>query len=137
MVKIVAAERGITAGRQHFKHAATQAQNRNIKSTAAKVIDRDHAFLTGIQAISDRRSGRFVQQTQYVQARQTRGVFRPLTLCIVKVSRNGDHYAIQFAGQRFGCPRGQRFQNVSGYAHRIKQTGSGFNHRQAVFARLE
>ena len=129
MVKIIAAERGITAGRQHFKHATAQAQNRNIKRTAAKIVDCDHAFLTGVQTIRDRRCGRFVQQTQYVQARQTRGVFGPLTLCIVKVSRNGDYHAVQFAGQRFGSPRGQRFQNISGDAHRIKQTGSGFNHR--------
>ena len=99
MVKIVAAERGITAGRQHFKHAAAQTQNRNIKSTAAKIVDSNHAFLTGVQTIGNRCCGRFVQQTQYVQARQTRGVFGPLTLCIVKVSRNGDYHAIQFAGQ--------------------------------------
>ena len=87
MVKIVAAERGVTAGRQHFKHAATQAQNRNIKSTAAEVVDRNYPFLTGIEAVSDRRSGRLVEQAQYVQARQTRRVFRPLTLSIVESKR--------------------------------------------------
>ncbi len=72
-----------------------------------------------------------------MQARQPGGVFGALTLGIVKVGRDGDHYAVQLARQRFSGTRGQRLENIGRDAHRVQQARSGGDHRQAVFARLQ
>ena len=109
MIEIVAAERGIAAGGQDFKHAAAQAQHGDIKSTAAEIVNRDDPFLTGVQAVGYRRRGRLVQQTQHVQARQTRRVFGSLPLSIIEVGRHGNHHAVELARQRLGGAFGQRF----------------------------
>ena len=137
MVEVVAAERGITAGRQHFKHAATQAQNRDIEGAAAEVVNRDNAFFAGVQTVGDRRRRRFIEQTQDVQPRQTRRVFRSLALCIVKVSGHGNDHTIQLARQRFRRPRRQRFQDIGRNTYRVEQTCRRFNHRQTIFTGLE
>ena len=137
MVEVIAAQRGIPAGRQHFKHPAAQAQDRDIKGTAAEIVNRNHPFLTGVEAVGNRRRRRFVQQAQHVQACQTRGVFGALTLCIVKIGRNGDDYAVQIAAKRRRRARRQRFKDVGGNANRVQQTGRGRNHRQAVFTGLQ
>jgi hypothetical protein len=72
-----------------------------------------------------------------VQARQTRRVFGALTLSVIEVGRNGDHHAVEFAGQRFGRAGGQRFQDVGGDANRVQQAAGGLDHRQAVFTGLQ
>ncbi|MNT59262.1 NAD-specific glutamate dehydrogenase [compost metagenome] len=94
VVKVVAAQRGIAAGGQHFEHAAAQPQNGNIKGAAAQIVNRDDAFLPGIQAIGNRCRRRFVQQAQHVQPGHTRSVLGALALCIVKICGNGDHHAV-------------------------------------------
>jgi hypothetical protein len=35
-------------------------------------------------------------------------VFGPLTLGVIKISGNGDHHAVELAGQRFSGPGSQR-----------------------------
>ncbi|MNZ64923.1 NAD-specific glutamate dehydrogenase [compost metagenome] len=72
-----------------------------------------------------------------MQARQTRGVFGALTLCIVEICGYGDHDAIEIAFKRRGCARSQGFQDIGRNANRVQQSGIGSNHRQAVFTRLE
>ena len=72
-----------------------------------------------------------------MQPRQTRRVFGPLTLSVVEISGNGDHHAVEFASQRFGCPGSQRFQDVGGDANRVQQATGGLDHRQAVFTGLQ
>lgn len=72
-----------------------------------------------------------------MQARQPRGVFRPLTLGIIEIGGNGNHHAIQLAGERFASPRGQRFENISRYAYRIEQSSCRVNHRQPINACLK
>ena len=72
-----------------------------------------------------------------MQARQTRGVFGALTLCVVKIGRNGNDYAVQIAAERGGRTRRQRFEDVGGNTNRVQQTGRGCDHRQAVFTGLQ
>ncbi len=71
-----------------------------------------------------------------MQARQTRSVFGALTLCIVEVGRNGDYHAVEIAAECRRGARRQRFEDVSGNANRVQQTGRRRDHRQAVFAGL-
>ncbi|MNS28348.1 NAD-specific glutamate dehydrogenase [compost metagenome] len=120
MVEVVAAEGRIAAGRQHFKHTTAEAQNGDIKGAATEIVNGNHPFLTGVEAVGNRRSGRFVEQAQNVQARQTCSVFGTLTLGIVEVSRNRDHHAVQLAFKRCRRTRRQRFENIGRDANRIE-----------------
>ena len=72
-----------------------------------------------------------------MQARQTRGVFGALSLCVVKIGRNGDHYAVQIAAKRRRRARRQRFEDISGNTNWVQQTGRRGNHRQTVFTGLQ
>jgi hypothetical protein len=60
-----------------------------------------------------------------VQARQTRRVFGSLTLSVIEIGGNGNHHAVELAGQRFGGPGGQRFQDIGGDANRVQQAAGG------------
>ena len=52
LVKIIAAEVGVAAGRFHLNHAVAQFEYRNIKGAAAHIVDDDHfIFALFIQAI--------------------------------------------------------------------------------------
>ena len=72
-----------------------------------------------------------------MQARQTRRVFGSLALSVIEVSGNGNDHAVEFAGQRFGRPGGQRFEDIGGDANRVQQAAGGLDHRQAVFTGLQ
>ena len=72
-----------------------------------------------------------------MQARQTRGVFGALTLCVVKIGRNSNDHAVQIAAERRRSARRQRFEDVSRNTNRVQQTGRGCDHRQAVFTGLQ
>lgn len=60
-----------------------------------------------------------------MQARQTRRVFGSLALSVIEVSGNGNDHAVEFAGQRFGRPDGQRFEDIGGDANRVQQAAGG------------
>ena len=102
-VEVFTTQVGITVGCQYFKGFfavnVVDFDNRDIESTAAQVINRDstvtHFF---IQTVSQRGSGRFVDDTFYFQTCDTASVFRCLALSIVKVSRYGDNsFSYRFA----------------------------------------
>jgi hypothetical protein len=44
-IKVIASQRRVATGGQHFKHAFGQTQNTDIKGTAAQIIDSDNALL--------------------------------------------------------------------------------------------
>ena len=95
-VEVFTTQVGITVGRQHFEGFFTvdfvDFDNRDIERTAAQVVYRDGAVaLTFIQAVGQRRCGRFVDNAFYFQTGDTAGVFCRLTLRIVKVGRNGNN----------------------------------------------
>ena len=72
-----------------------------------------------------------------MQARQTGGVLGALTLCIVKIGRNGNHHAVEIAAERRRSARCQRLQDVRRNTDRVQQTSLGRDHRQAVFTGLK
>ncbi len=67
-----------------------------------------------------------------MQARQPRGVFRPLTLGIIEIGGNGNHHAIQLAGERFALTRAASFFESQPIRVPVEQSSCRVNHRQPV-----
>ena len=129
MVEIVAAQGGIAAGGQHFEHTGRQAQDGNVKGTAAQVIDGHHAFGVLVQAVGHGSGGRLIEQAQHVQACQACSVFGRLALSVVEIGWHGDHRAYQLATQgRFG-PLTQHLEDVGGHFHRAFRALHGIDER--------
>src|SRR5207244_5916971 len=68
VIEIVAAERGVAVGGQHFEYATRQLEDRDIERAAAQVINRVSAFGSVVEPVRDRRGGGLVQQSQHWQA---------------------------------------------------------------------
>jgi hypothetical protein len=90
LVKVVAAQVGITIGRLDLDHALADFQHGNVKGSAAEVIDDDRFVFLLIQPVGQRRRGGLVDDALYVQTGNLACVFGRLALSIVEVRRHGD-----------------------------------------------
>ncbi len=90
-VKVVAAQLVISRCCQHLYDAVADFQNRNVKGSAAKVINQ--YFLVGllVQAVCQGCRCGLVYYTQYFQSGNPARILCGLTLTIGKVGRNGDY----------------------------------------------
>src|SRR5208337_67244 len=89
-VPIVTAEVRVAVGGLHLEHAVADFENRNIEGAAAEIIDGNFLVLLLVEAVSERRSSRLIDDAQDFEASDAAGVFRGLALRVVEVSRNGD-----------------------------------------------
>jgi hypothetical protein len=126
LVEVVAAQRRVAVGREHFEHALGELEDGNIEGAAAEVVDRVDAFGRVVEAVGDRRRGRLVQQAQHVEAGQLRGILGGLALSVVEVGRHGDHRADEFAAQRGFGALAQGFQDFGRDLDRAFDAGGGF-----------
>ena len=127
MVEIVAPEGGVAAGRQDFEHAAREPEDRQVKGAAAEVIDGIDAFGFVVQTIGDGGCRWFVQEAQYRESGEFGRILGGLTLCIVEISRDGDHRADQHAAKRSFGSITQRTQDVGGNLDRTFDAGGGLD----------
>ncbi len=81
----------VAAGCDYLKDAVLQAQDRDVKSPAAEIIDGNQALLAAVQPIGKRGRGRLVHQPQDLQAGHAPGVFGRLPLRVVEVGRYRHH----------------------------------------------
>jgi hypothetical protein len=125
VVEVVAAQRGIAAGGQHFKHALAQLQDRDIEGAAAQIVDGVDAFRAVIQAVGDGGRRRLAQQAQHVQAGQLGRILGGLALGVVEVGRHGDDRAHQIVAQRIFRALAQRGQDLRRHFHRALHAGDG------------
>ena len=125
LVEVVAAERRIAAGRQHFENAARQVEDRDVERAAAQVIDGIHAFGGVIQPVGDRRRRRLVEQAQHRKSGQLGGILGCLALGVVEVRGDGDHRADQRAAERILGPLAQSTQDLGRNFHRALGPGHG------------
>ena len=95
VVKVIPTQCGITTGRDDFKHATAQLQQRDIERATTQVVNGIQAFGTVVQAIGNGRSCGLVEQAQHVQAGHLGGIFGGLALCVVKIGRHRDDGAKQ------------------------------------------
>jgi len=131
VIEIVAAQLRIARSRFHFKHAAREFQNRHIKSAATQIVNGVSAFGRVVQPVGDRSGGRFIQETQHVQASELGGIFGGLTLSVVEVSRHGNHRADKLATERFFSAAFERTQNVGRDFNRAFDAGHGLDLQHA------
>ena len=80
----------VAVGREHLKHSLLDAKNGDVEGTAPKVVHRDKAGVTLVEAIGERRRRRFVDDPDHVEPGDTAGVTRRGALCIVEVRGHGD-----------------------------------------------
>ena len=129
-VVVVAAQGRIAASGQHLKHTHAQAQDGNIKSAAAQVINGVNALRRVVQAVGNGSGCGLIDQAQNIQAGELRRVFGGLALRIVKISRHGNDGAIHIVVKAVFGAKAQRGQNLGADFHRAFFTGNGahFDH---------
>ena len=112
MVVVITPQSRIATGGHHLENTTGQAQNRDIKGAAAKVVDGIHAFTAVVQAIGNGGSGRLVDQTQNIQTGELGRILGGLALCVVKIGRHGDHRAKQVVNHGVFRAVAQGRQNI-------------------------
>ena len=91
MVEIVTTKVGITVGCFYFEYTVAEFEHRYIVGTTTAVEDNNLHVLVGlVEAISQGSSGRFVDDTAYVQTSDLTGFLSSLTLGVVEVCRHCD-----------------------------------------------
>ena len=83
----------VTSGSLDGEDTALDVEEGNIESTTTKVVDQDVALLVGLagtETVGNGGSGRLVDDTEDVQARDGTGVLGGLPLVVVEVGRDGD-----------------------------------------------
>ena len=89
-VDVVAAQRGVAAGRQHLEHAAGELEDGDVEGAAAQVVDRVAALGPLVEAVGQRRRGGLGQKPQHLEPGQPTGVAGGLALGLVEVGRHRD-----------------------------------------------
>ena len=114
LVEVIAAEVGITCGGQNLQNALADIQDGYIERTAAEVVNHDLLLRFLIYAVSQRSSGRLVDDTQNFQTCDLAGILGSLTLRVREVSRNGDDRLIYRLAEVCFCVSLQLLQDHSG-----------------------
>ena len=92
VVDIVSAEPGVSVRRQHFENSVVQLQNRDVERASAEIVNRDfRSPVQLIEAVSQGRSGRFIDNALDRKTRDLAGTFCRAPLCVIKVRRHGDN----------------------------------------------
>ena len=81
---------GVAVGSQHFEHAISDLQNGHIEGAATQIVNQNLLAAFLVKAISQRRGGRLVDDTQNFQTGDTTGVLGGLTLAVAEIGRHGD-----------------------------------------------
>ena len=81
----------ITVGGENLDYAVADFDDRYIEGTAAQVIYHNLLLFFIVQAVSQRSSRRLVDNTLYIQSRNSSCVLGRLTLCVVEICRYGNY----------------------------------------------
>ena len=89
-VEVFAAEERITVSGFNLEDSVADIQDGDVERTATEIIDRNLALLLLLKPISERSSGRLVDNAQHLQTGDLAGVLGRLTLRIVEIGGNGN-----------------------------------------------
>ena len=89
-VVVVAAEMRVAVGRLDLEHAVADFEDRHVERAAAEIPHEDRLAGLLVEAVGERRRGRFVDDAQDFEARNLAGVFRRLALRVVEVRGDRD-----------------------------------------------
>ena len=112
VIEVIAPQRRVAAGGHHLEHTAMQAQDGDVEGAATEVIDGNHPFLTGVEAVGDGGGSGLVEQAQHVQAGQTSRILGALALGVVEIGGHSDDHAIEVAAEGGCAALGQFFQDL-------------------------
>jgi hypothetical protein len=92
VVEVFTTKMSITSGRENLKDTVVDGKEGYIESSTAEIIDDDLrlATLLLVETIGDGGGGRFVNDTENVEASDDSGVLGSLALSVVEVSGDGD-----------------------------------------------
>jgi hypothetical protein len=90
IVDVVAAKMRVAVGRLDLDDAVAHLEHGNVEGAAAEVVHGNRFVFFLVEAVSQGRGGRLVDDAQDVQAGNRAGILRRLTLGVVEVRRNGD-----------------------------------------------
>ena len=104
LVNVIASQVGIAVCGLDFHHARADFQHRNIKGAATEVVDGNGFVTLLIQAVRQRRRGRFINNAHHVEPGNFTGLLGGLPLRVVEVRRHGDDRLGNFLAKKiFGC----------------------------------
>lgn len=92
VVEVLATQVGVAGGGLDLEDALLDGQKRHIEGTTTQVEDEDVALALDllVETVSDSGSGRFVDDTQNVEARNKTSILGSLALRVVEVGRYGN-----------------------------------------------
>src|SRR5262249_13785195 len=90
LIDVVATEVGVTVGRFHLDDTFADFEHGNIEGAAAEVVDGDRLILLLVEAVSERRGRRLVDDALHFKPGDAAGVLGRLALRVVKVGGNRD-----------------------------------------------
>ncbi len=110
LVDVVAAEVRVAVGGFHFHYAVAYFENRNVERAAAEIVHGDGFVGLLVQAVSERRRRRLIDDAHHFKTRNLSGVFGGLALRVVEVRRHrndrlGDFLAQVGFGRFFQFPQ--------------------------------
>ncbi len=126
-VEVLPAEEGVAVGRLHLKDAVADLEDGDVEGAAAQVIDRDHARAALLEPVSERGSGRLVDNAQHLEPGDLAGVLSRLALGIVEIGGNRDY---RFADRLAEIALG-------GLLHLLQHHGADLARGVALAARLD
>ena len=90
LVDVVAAEMRVSIRGFHFDEAIADAQNRDIKCSAAEVVDGNCFVFFLVQAVGKCGCGGFIDDAFHIQPGNLSGVFGGLALRVIEIGRDRD-----------------------------------------------
>jgi len=99
VIKVVTAQTCIAVGSENFNYAVADLDDGYIERTAAQIIYHNLLLFFIVKTVGQRCRRRLVDDTFYIQSCNSSGIFRSLTLSIVKVGRNRDNGLRYFFSQ--------------------------------------
>ena len=106
---------GVAIRRFDLKYAVAYLQNGYIERTAAKVKNQNGFTFFLIKTVGQGGRSRFIDNPQYIKTGNTARVFSGLTLCVVKIGRNGYDCIGNFLSQELAGVIGKLTQHQRRY----------------------
>ena len=102
----------VATGREYLHNAVPDLDQRNIKGTAAQIVHHDSLGFAIVQAISQSRGGRLIDDAAHFQPGNSAGILGGLALGVIKIGRHrNDGFGHGFAKVGFGI-RLELLQNL-------------------------
>ncbi len=94
LIEILSSQEGVAVGRFDLEHSGGELEHRNVEGAAAEIEDRHlfgFSFLLLVEAVSERRCGRFVDDSQHVQPGDPPRILSGLALAVIEIGGHGDY----------------------------------------------